>query len=169
MAKHIRRRLSQMASLVIRLETTTLEDTNNRSVIKRIDEDLSNILIMIQEILRITFFKGRPISDLAALTQHDIILILTCLLISETIRNRIDIVFRTVTTKNQILTPARDCLTRSEPEIDILSRDSYQAFSIVDCLRSPEELEAITQMTSTFLALKTGQELEDSWPAHLIA
>ena len=24
-------------------------------------------------------------------------------------------------------------------------------------------------MTSTFLALKTGQELEDSWPAHLIA
>ena len=75
MAKHIRRRLSQMANLVIRLETTVLEQ--NRSVIKRIDDDLSNILILIQEILRITFFKGRPISDLAALTQHDIILILT--------------------------------------------------------------------------------------------
>ena len=100
MTKHIRRRLSQMASLVIRLETTALENTNNRSVIKRIDEDLSNILIMIQEILRITFFKGRPISDLAALTQHDIILILTCLLSSETIRNRIDIVFRAVATEN---------------------------------------------------------------------
>ena len=66
MAKHIRRRLSQMASLVIILETTTLEETNNMSVIKRIDEDLSNILIMIQEILRITFFKGRPVSDLAS-------------------------------------------------------------------------------------------------------
>ena len=126
-------------------------------------------MIMIQEILRITFFKGRPISDLAALMQHDIILILTCLLSSKTIRNRIAIVFRIVATENQILTPARDCLTKSEPEIDILSRDSYQAFSIVDCLRSHEELEATTQMTSTFLALKTGQELEDSWPAHLIA
>ena len=72
-------------------------------------------------------------------------------------------------TENQRLTPAGDCLTRNKPEIDILSRDSYQAFSIVDCLRSHEELETTTQMTSTFLALKTGQELEDSWPAHLIA
>ena len=150
-----------MASLVIRLETTTLEDTNNRSVIKKIDEDLSNILIMIQEFLRITLFKGRPISDLAALTQHDIILILTCLLSSETIRSRIDTVFKAVATENQRLAPAGDCLTKNEPEIDILSRDSYQEFSIVDCLRSHEELETTTQMTSTFLALKTGQELKD--------
>ena len=45
MTKHIRSRLCQMASLVIRLETTVLEDTNNRSVIKRIDDDLANILI----------------------------------------------------------------------------------------------------------------------------
>ena len=131
-----------MASLVTRLEITMSEDTNSRSIIRIIDEDLSNMLIMIQEILRITFFKGRPISDLAALTQHDIILILTCLLSSETIRSRIDTVFRAVATENQILAPAGDCLTRNEPEIDILSRDSYQAFLIVDCLRSHEELEA---------------------------
>merc|ERR1711888_397694 len=135
-----------MVSLVTRLETTMSEDTNSRSIIRSIDEDLSNILIMIQEILRITFFKGRPISDLAALTQHDIILILTCLLSSEIICSRIDTVFRTVATENQRLTPAGDCLTRNKPEIDILSRDSYQVFSIVDCLRSHEELEATTQM-----------------------
>ena len=73
-----------MASLVTRLETTMSEDTNSRSIIRSIDEDLSNILIMIQEILRITFFKGRPISDLAALVQHDVIIILTCLFSDET-------------------------------------------------------------------------------------
>merc|ERR1711895_411009 len=101
MAKHIKRRLIQMASLVTRLENTMSEDTNNRSTIRSIDEDLSNILIMIQEILRITFFKGRPISDLAALTQHDIILILTCLLSSETISSRFNTVFKAVATENQ--------------------------------------------------------------------
>ena len=65
MAKNILRKLTQTLNLLTRLKEILKEDTTNRSVLKRFDQDLRDILIIVQEDCSFAFLKGAPISDLS--------------------------------------------------------------------------------------------------------
>ena len=50
----------------------------------------------------------------------------------------------------------------------VLSRVEPRSLTMIDLFRSKEEVEKVNMMTGTYLTLKMGQELQDSYPAKLI-
>ena len=53
-------------------------------------------------------------------------------------------------------------------DFTILSRSQSRSLTLVDLFRTREELRRINMMTGTYITLKCGQELRDSYPARLI-
>ena len=79
MVKNILRKLTQTLNLLTRLKEILKEDTTNKSVLKRFDEDLRDILTIVQEVCSFSFLKGAPTSDLSSAIHHDICVILQAL------------------------------------------------------------------------------------------
>ena len=144
------------------------EDSTNHSVLKRFDDDLT-ILTSIQEVLRVAYLKGMPVSDLSSLIHHDICVVLKDLLGIKLVQDRVDKVWEKCAAREQELEPTSNCLDTIRDEVKIISRNNYKSFSILDCLESVKELKQVRQITATFLALKLSSELVHSWPAHLIS
>ena len=103
-------------------------------MLKRFDQDLTIILTTVQEILCFAYLERAPTSDLSSIIHHDICIILKNLLWIKLVQTRIDGIWANCRASGQELKPKPGCLDNIREEVNIISRDNFRLFSILDCL-----------------------------------